>query len=446
MKKNKGAWLACILSFFVFSLLSFSLLLAQQERIIYIKAKRIYTCDQSRVIENGGILIKGNKILKVEKKAKPPKYAQIIDLKDKIIIPGLIDANSHIGFHREDFNVLTEPKPWNPFIPSDFRFFAPKKESPAAKVEVRYQAVRAVFYGDKSFKKFLAQGITSAKIAIPSNNLVGGTSACVKLSAHSPSEFILKNPAGVDFSFIVEENVMKRYGDLKRIFLDAKEYRQKFEKYSKDLKEYLKKKVKKEQESKDKEEVALEEVEEPKEPKKDENKEVILKILNREIPTMIRASKINEIRAALRIRDEFRIRLILEGGQEAYKIAKDLYLKKIPVLAGPEAILIKKGERINYIKELVNNKVPVGFCSGSGIGAVFLPFQMTYAIQHGLTKIEALNILTVNAARILGVSDRIGSIAEGKDADFVVLNGAPFGSYTRVKRVYVDGRLAYSEE
>lgn len=434
MRKNKKLLSGGFLIFFVFSFIVCGFLVAQSKKLVYIKAKRIYTCDQNQVIDNGGILIKGGKILKIDKKAKPPKDAEVIDLTDQVIIPGLIDAHSFIGFHKEDFNVQTEPKPWAPFIPGGFRRYPPERKASPPKAEARFQAGHAIFYGDPSFKKFLAEGITSAKIAIPSNDLVGGTSVCVRLRAASPSEFLLKSPAGGEFSFVVKENVMQRYGDLKKMFLEALDYRKKFEKYQKDLKEY---KIKKKERSK-------ETPKEPREPRKDENKELILQILDRKIPLMIRASKVNAIQAAMKIKEEFRINLILVGGHEAYKLAEDLALKKIPVIAGPEAVLVKKGEKINYLKELLKKNVQVAFCSSSGISAVFFPFQLAYAIQHGLSRLEALNILTINAARILGIANRIGSVTEGKDADLVVLTGNPFELDTKVHSVYIEGKLAYS--
>jgi len=440
------------------SLLAAGFLSAQSNKVFYVKARTIYTSDGNKVIENGGFLVDGNKIIRVDKKAKPPKNAQLIDLKDRIVIPGLIDAHSYAGFHEEDYNVRTEPPPpWRVALPAFYRLYFPelgRVEAPPPRIQARYKASDAVFYRDSSFAKPLAVGITTASVSIPTEYLVGGLSFCAKLSANSPSELILLNPAGADFSLMAKENVMKRYGKLEKVFLDAIEYRKKFEKYKKDLKKYQEskreEKDKSEKEKKDKKdkkgETPAKEVSEPKEPKKNENHEVILQVLAGKIPAVIRASRIHEIQAALKIRDEFKINIVLICGHEAYKVADDLALKRIPVIAGPEAVLMKKGEKVNYIKKLLKKNVSVAFCSSSSAGSAFLPFQLAYAIQHGLTEIEALNVLTINAAKILGVADRIGSITAGRDADFVVLNGRPFDLSTNVERVYINGRLVYSNE
>ena len=440
-KKIQLIWVFCALAAFFLQPASFA---AATDKPIYVTAKKIYTCDKLGVLDNGGLLIDGRKIIRVDKKPKPPENAQLLDLKDRIVIPGLIDAHCSLGFLVEDFNVKTEP-PATLGIPVPWRRENPPPPPPVP--EARSQSARAIYYGVCDFRKSLAEGIASAKISIPTEYLVGGSSFFAKLASESPAEFILKNPVAQEFSFVSRDNVMERYGDLKKIFLDALEYEKSFRKYQKDLKAYLEqKKGKKEGGQPQKEEKPGEELKEPKEPQKDENQEIILQVLKGKIPAAIRASRINEIQAALKIAEEFKLDLMLVGGQEAYKIAEELSLKKIPVIAGPESIYIKKGEKINYIKVLLSKNVPVAFSSQSAAGSRFLPFQLAYAIQYGLTESEALSILTIQAAGILGVADRVGSLEIGKDADFVVLSGEPFRLETRVNRLYVDGRLAYSEE
>ncbi len=416
------------------------------EKAIYIKAKKIYSCDKSGTLDNCGLLIEGKKIVRIDKKPKPPENAQVIDFSDRIIVPGLIDAHCALGFHEEDFSVKTEPPP-PAKMPSPWGMPTSPEMPPMP--EARSQSAQAVFYKDFSFGKSLAGGITSAKIAIPADSLVDGTSACVKLFADSPSDLLLKNPAGEEFSFVVKENATERYAELKKLFLEAQEYEKGFRKYEKDLKASLEKKKAKDQKEEaqaQKQEPAEQTLEEPKEPRKDENQEIILQILRGKIPAMIRASRINEIEAAVKIAAEFKINLVLVGGQEAYRIAGDLASKRIPVIAGPQAVYIKKGQRINYIKELLSRNVPVAFSSQSNAGASFLLFQLTYAIQDGLTEAEALNVLTINAARILGIADKVGSFEAGKDADFIVLSGEPFKFGTKVEQVYVNGKLAYPKE
>jgi imidazolonepropionase-like amidohydrolase len=417
---------------------------AKEDGPIYLKAGKIYTSGKIGVVENGGMLVAGKKIVRIDRKIKPPADARVIDLADKIIIPGLIDAQCYLGFHDKDFSVKTEPSP-SPFVALSPWLRAAEAE-PAPVPEVRTLSVRGIFYGDQAFGKSLARGVTTAKVAMPTDVLIGGTSACVKVSADSWPDFILKSPAGAEFSIAAKENVMGRYGELKKLFLDAIEYEKSFRKFDKDLRAYLeqnKGKVSKEAEPALKGEKASPPLEEPKEPQKDENQEAVLQVLHRKIPAMIRASRINEIEAALKIAEEFKVDLILVGGQEAYKIVDVLAQRKIPVIAGPDAVYVKKGEKINYIKDLLRKNVVVGFGSWTRGGDSDLLYQLTYAMQYGLTAQEALHVLTAGAAGILGVADRVGSLEAGKDADFVVLSGEPFQFETRVETVYVDGRPAF---
>jgi imidazolonepropionase-like amidohydrolase len=174
--------------------------------------------------------------------------------------------------------------------------------------------------------------------------------------------------------------------------------------------------------------------------------DLILQILDRKIPALIRASRENEIQAALKLKDEFGIRLVVVGGHEAYKIPEDLKARNVSVIAGPEVIVEKKGQRINYIRELLSHGIPVALGSSSSAAASFLPFQLSYAVQYGLSRAEALDTVTAHAAGILGVADRMGSIAAGKDADFVVLDGDPFELATRVKGIYLKGIKVYSDD
>lgn len=452
MKRNRRIWTAHVVFVSICTILAFTSLDAQPDESIYIRAKKIYTSDSGLVIVNGGILIKEGKIVKVDKKNKPPKTARVIDFSDKIIIPGLIDAFTHLGFHQEDFNVRTEPAaPWRRPLEGIYRLYLGQAERkpPQPKIEARFKSSDAVFYADPTFKEFLNKGITSAGIMIPTENLMGGMPFVARLFADSPSEFVMLDPVGMVFSFTGEKNVMRRFGDLIKALLDAQDYRKKWEKYKKDLKRYQdqEKKDKDKQKGKnEKGESAEKKVEEPKEPRKDENHEATLQVLDKKIAALIRASKINEIQAALKIRDEFKIRLVLVGGHEAYKIPQEISTRKVSIIAGPEAVLIEKGRKVNYIQELLANDIPVAFCSHSSIDLSFLQYQLAYAVQHGLARTEALDTVTAHAAQILGVANRVGSIAVGKEADFVVLEGEPFELRSKVRKVYMKGKEVYSDE
>ncbi|UCE41225.1 MAG: amidohydrolase family protein [Candidatus Aminicenantes bacterium] len=454
MKRNKhnpirrATAMFCCMS----AILMCSVLFAQQEGPVYIKAKKIYTSDGGRIITSGGILIRDGKIVKVDERIKPPKDARVVDFSENTIIPGLIDAFSHMGFHREDYNVQTEPpNPHRAPLTGIYLLFygSQQQQTPPPRIEPRFKASNAVYFGDASFPRFLSEGILKSVITIPTTNLSGGMAFAAGLGGGSVSAFEMADPVGMVFVFAGASNVMKRYGDLKKMFQDAQDYRKQQEKYKKDLKKYQdqqKKESDTSREKNDKEEPAAKEIQEPKEPKRNENHEAVLQVLDRKIPVLIKASKENEIQAALKIKDEFKVRLVLVGGQEAYKIPQDLVSRKVSVIAGPDVVLDKKGKRINYIQELLVSGIPVAFCSGSSQGASLIPFQLAFAVQNGLSRSQALDLVTIHPAKIFNLSNRLGSIVAGRDADFVVLDGEPFDLSTNVQWIYIGGQRFFSQE
>jgi imidazolonepropionase-like amidohydrolase len=452
MKNNKCLRQAACLFICAFLIPAFPALFGQEDGSIYIKAKKIYTSDGGRIVTGGGILVEGGKITRVDAKARPPKNVKELDFTKNIIIPGMMDAYSHMGFRDEDYDVRTEPPPpyRAPLTGIYLLFYGQQERQPSSlRVEPRFKASDAVYSRDPRFKDFLLEGITTAAIAIPTTNLSGGVAFIGKLGSGSPEDFVMSDTAGAVFAFTGDENVMNRYGDLHKMLRDAQDYRKSWEKFKKDLKKYQDQQIDKTSppEGKNGEKGSeTKDSQEPEEPKKDENHEAILQALDRKVPVLIRASRENEVQAALKIQDEFKVRLVLVGGQEAYKVPQDLLSRKVSVIAGPDVILNKKGKRINYVRELLADGIQVAFCSSSSSGAPLLSYRLAYAVQHGLSRIQALDTVTAHAARIFGLSNRIGSIAAGRDADFVVLDGEPFDLSTRVKGIYIGGRQLFPEE
>ena len=461
MKRNKRFRAAVPVLAAACAIAAVSMIQAQPDETVFIKAGTIFTADKGRIISGGGILVRGNKIAEVQDKIKLPKGARIVDLGDSTIIPGMIDAFSHLGFHQEDYNVQVEPPaPWRALTGAIFRMMMGSAEEVpriAPRMETKFKASEAVFYGDESLRAVLAEGILSALIAIPSDSLTGGTAFVANFAdSSSPAAMVAADPAAVVFSFSGDRNVTRRYGDLQKTFLDAREYRKRFEKYQKDLKKYQEQEKAKEEKGKDekaKEKAppaapapAAKEIPEPKEPRKDENQEMILRILDRKVPALVRATRENEILAALKIKDEFGIRLVIVGGQEAYKIPAKIKAGNVSVIVGPEVVVERKGDKINVIQELRAHGIPAALGSFSPSGAAFLPFGLSYAIQYGLSPADALDSVTAQAAGILGLDDRKGSIAAGKDADFVVLDRSPFDLAAKVKEIYFRGKKVHPHE
>jgi imidazolonepropionase-like amidohydrolase len=180
--------------------------------------------------------------------------------------------------------------------------------------------------------------------------------------------------------------------------------------------------------------------------------EPLLRVLRREIPARIECEKENEIRAALDLADEFGIEIILERSMEAYKFAAELKKREIPCLVGP----IREGWG-ETLKQKFNTFQNPGWLAKAGVKIAiqtenfgnFLTYPRTlaieaaHAVKYGLDREEAIKAITINAAEILGVEKRVGSIEIGKDADLVILTGDPLDLKSQVRMVIIDGEIVY---
>ena len=172
-------------------------------------------------------------------------------------------------------------------------------------------------------------------------------------------------------------------------------------------------------------------------------------VLQGEIPLRIRAKSYMDIKTAFRLMEEFGYRWILEGGVDAYRYLDELEENDIPVIYGPVYRKIGRGD-FNREDEKYVARTPV-LLAERGIRFAFqnneespisaLRDEVIYAVELGLTKDKALKALTLDAARILGVENRLGSVAKGKDADLLVFDGDPFEPSSSLLNVIIDGKV-----
>jgi imidazolonepropionase-like amidohydrolase len=193
-----------------------------------------------------------------------------------------------------------------------------------------------------------------------------------------------------------------------------------------------------------------EEAEAPKLPERDLKLEALGKVLRREMMARIHAHRADDMLTAIRIAEEFGLDLTLEHATEGYKIADILASKEIPVTAGP--ILFS---RVKYELKDMTPKNP-GMMAKAGVKVAiqtdetsavkYLAINAALAVREGMPEEEALRAITINAAEIIGVAGRVGSLEVGKDADVVVFSGHPFDYRSVVELVLVDGQVAYERE
>ena len=387
--------------------------------MLAIKGGKILTITDG-VIEGGTILIDGGKIVKVGKRIKVPEDAEVIDVTGKVVMPGLIDAHCHIGIIEEkigwaggDGNEMTDPA-----TPHMRALDAIKANADEGGLEA---AVKA--------------GITTVQILPGSANVIGGTGVVVKTAPKVVTDdMVIRNPSGMKIAF--GENPRRVYGEgLKKtpstrmgVAAILREWLQKTVNYME----------KKERFKDDPEKM----------PEVDIKLEALIPVLKGEIPLRAHAHRADDVATAVRIAEEFDVKMSWEHATEGHRIAEWIAEKGVPAVWGPSLMSRPKWEMrelsFDTPKALYDAGVKFAFQTDSmGANIAYLPISAGLAVKHGLPYEEALKAITIVPAEILGVSDRVGSIEKGKDADLRILDGDPLELRTRVEMVLIDGEIAY---
>ncbi len=186
---------------------------------------------------------------------------------------------------------------------------------------------------------------------------------------------------------------------------------------------------------------------EDKRPARDLNTEVLMRVLSGEVPLLITVHRSHDILTALRIAEEFDIRVVLDGVSEAYEVIDQIKQAQVPVIIHP-TMYRAGGETENLSFETASKLkaagIPVALQSGF---ESYVPksrlvlFEAAIAAANGLSFDQALGTITIEAARILGIADRAGSLEAGKDADLALYDGDPFEYTTHCIGVVIEGEV-----
>ncbi len=183
----------------------------------------------------------------------------------------------------------------------------------------------------------------------------------------------------------------------------------------------------------------------PEKPRVVESLDAYRALFSGKIPALVEAQRTDAIKLAVQVfRDEFQLRTILLGADDAFRLPALLAEKQVSVAVGPEIVRTVEREQINLAQVLANQGVAFGFRSKATTGVKNLPLAIDYAVRAGLGSEDALRGLTLGPARLLSLDKQIGSLAIGKDADLVVLSGPPFESATQVLAVMIDGEWVFT--
>ena len=406
---------------------------------IAIQAGNILTISGD-VIEHGTIIIKDGKIKALGRDVIIPSNTQIIEAKDKFVMPGLIDAQSRLYVIESELN-----------------------ESRAIAPELNILDALDPFI--KGYQEVLAQGVTAIYVAPGSRSLLGGRGAVLKLNGGKTiNEMVLKADVAVKAAIGISSNNqssslvrLEHYSSIREALIQTQTYIQDKKKYKQNLAEYTKKKAEQKKQKKDAEQEKDEKdkPKKPSKPKRNPTYEILAKVLRKEIPLQIEAHRVDDILNALRLADEFDLSLILDKCTEGYLITDEIVRRKVPVIVGPVSTSFVDMPKLEYRNHDMRNaailskkgvQLALGVSGRDGASSKFIALAAAMAVANGADKDIALRAITLTPAEILGVADRIGSLEVGKDADIVILSGHPLDTFTQVEMVLIEGKTVYKRK
>ncbi|MCS6861289.1 MAG: amidohydrolase family protein [Abditibacteriales bacterium] len=380
-----------------------------------IRNAKIYTVSGG-VIEGGTVLVGNGKIKAVGQSVAVPSDATVIDATGKVVMPGIVDANARFGVRGMSNEQASE-------ITSSVRaccFIDPRSPH---------------------FKRVVQAGVTTACITPGTANVVGGLCAVVKTSGSTVKDITLRDAVAVRAALGADvyagNSSFRTFGGDALANIYARRPNSRMATVW-ELRQAL-----------FQAQQAM--VNGQKNNSSTINHQPLTMILKGDLPLRIHARIENDIRVALTIAEEFKLpRVILDEASEAYKVADEIAARQIPVVLGPFAdpqYVSPEGAELclNTAGILADKGVKVAFGSNGGDATQLLTWA-AFAVRNGLKPDIALRAITLTAAEIIGVADRVGSIEVGKDADLLILNGEPLDVTTRIEKVIVNGRVVHGAE
>jgi imidazolonepropionase-like amidohydrolase len=392
--------------------------------IVAYRGARILTAA-GPAIERGVLLVEGGKIRAVGPAGKVniPEGAKVRDLTGKTIIPGLVDTHSHIGIY---------PRPAVPANSDGNEMTGP--------VQSALRAIDSIYPNDPGIRMAVAGGVTTANIMPGSGNVIGGQTLYVKLRGRTVEEMRIRTPKTLGGLKMANGENPKNYGRRKQApgtrmkvaalqraqFVKARDYQRKWAAYRK----------------------ARKNGKAAPRPDRDLALEPLVEVLEGKRTVHFHTHRADDLMTALRIAREFRFEIVLQHATEGYRIADVLARRKIPVSL---TLVDSPGGKLEVVGLLEENaallekagvKVAINTDDFITESRFFLRTG-AIAVRGGMSADAALKALTIHGAQMLHLDDRVGSLEKGKDADFVVLSGAPFSVYTQVLETYIEGKRLF---
>ncbi len=379
-----------------------------------IKAGMVFTMAGPR-IKDGIILVNNGRIEAVGKDIPISSYLPVIDAREFVVMPGLISARSQVGISYTPNGQGSTDEISKPVVPE---------------MEVKH----AIDPQEPLFSASRRLGVTALMITPGNINVIGGQGLVVKTAGNVVDQMIVRDKAVMVFGLgaaAKRKNQMPstRMGIaalLRQTLLKAKNYHDQIERYKKT------------------------ELGAP--PARDLSLEAMLPLISGEMPVMVHCNRLDDILTAIRIADEFNLKIILTGAVDAYKAVEEIKKRDIPVILESifrgggnledkdimyknAAILSKHGIKVNFsLGDYLIWYIPMGLMGAD-------PLEIAaFVYKNGMTEDAALRSITIDAARIIGCEKRIGSLEKGKDADIIILRGHPFYTSSVPEAVFIDGK------
>ena len=388
-----------------------------------IKGARVVTVSGAD-IDNATVVIANGRIAAVGANATAPAGAQEIDGRGLTVYPGMIDLGTNMGLNEvssvgatQDTNELGDMNP-------------------------NIATIWSVNPHSNHINVTRVAGVTTA-LALPSGGIISGQAALINLAGSSPREMAVTPQAALVIEFprigggggfaaflAAQQGITpdalaardRRVDQLRQILRDAEAYGRAQDAYAKDPKNVPR-------------------------PPSDLKLAALVPYVRGERPVIFRAEREREIRAVVRFAEELKLRPVIIGGSEAWKVAQFLKEHNTPVIL--DSVLnmpLREDDPYDSLYENASKLQAAGarFCISTGDSGAHvrdLPFHAGMAAAYGLPKAEALKAVTLYPAQILGVADRLGSIEQGKVANLVVTDSDMLEARTSVRYLFINGRM-----
>ncbi len=389
----KPFWRRCVRSAPWLVFLAAGLMGFADDSSFALKGATVYPASSPR-IANATILVENGKIAAIGSDIEIPPGVRTIDVSGKVIIPGLIDIHSHLGFFDSDINEFPQP------------------------IGPENRALDALYLDSPDWAEAVKGGVVTLVTGPGSGERIGGQSITIKTYGADLTKRILKEAGEVKMA--INARNLSHVQDIRNSLIKAREYMETWDRY----------------EAGDKKEPP---------PRRDLAMEALVRVLKGEERIRCHVHFANDMLSFLKLKDEFGFGLTFEHSTEGYKIAHEIAKRGVGCVCLPLVMRIPLNEdlmRGNAVLEKAGVKIAL-HTDHPVTQEKWLRLCAILSMRYGLSEEGALKAITINPAELAMISDRVGSIEKGKDADLVVLNGPWQELQSRVDLVYVDGVLAY---